>query len=142
MCVTCLTSFVCASSRMTHDSAKTRASAALLIVNARVQTGDPRRPWADAVLIVGDRIEAVGASAELRKRRTLDAAVIDAKGRTLRPSPADARLARGEPASLVLLARSVDDPAADRPDGSGRDDDVVFEVVGGRIVLDRDSLAG
>ena len=50
---------------------------ALAIVNARVWTGDARRPWADAVLVRGERIEAVGSSAEIKKRagavKTVDA---------------------------------------------------------------------
>lgn len=39
-----------------------------LLVNARVATGDPRRPWADAILFEGDRVVAIGSSAALRKR--------------------------------------------------------------------------
>lgn len=50
-----------------------------LIVNARVATGDPRRPWADAILLEGTRVIAVGQSAALRKRAG-DAAIIDGKG--------------------------------------------------------------
>lgn len=50
-----------------------------LIVNARVATGDPRRPWADAILLDGPRVIAIGQSAALRKRAA-DATVIDAKG--------------------------------------------------------------
>jgi predicted amidohydrolase YtcJ len=50
-----------------------------LIVNARIATDDPRRPWADAILLDGDRVIAVGQSAALRKRAG-DATVIDAKG--------------------------------------------------------------
>ena len=55
-----------------------------VIVNARVWTGDPRRPWADAVAIDGERIAAVGSSAEIRKLAG-DARVIDAKGAMLVP---------------------------------------------------------
>lgn len=50
-----------------------------LIVNARIATGDPRRPWADAMLLEGDRVIAVGSSAALRKRAP-QATAIDAKG--------------------------------------------------------------
>jgi predicted amidohydrolase YtcJ len=110
---------------------------ALLIVNARVRTADSARPWADAVLIVAGRIEAVGTSAELRKRRSRDVSVLDAKGRTLLPSSDGGRLARGQPASLVLLAHP--------PDGAEEGvqaTDVIFELSDGRIVHDRDSLAG
>ncbi len=50
-----------------------------LIVNARIATGDPRRPWADAILLEGATVIAMGASAALKKRAG-DAEVIDAKG--------------------------------------------------------------
>ncbi|MBX3173855.1 MAG: hypothetical protein KF709_05550 [Gemmatimonadaceae bacterium] len=50
-----------------------------LIVNARIATGDPRRPWADAMLIEDGRVLATGASAALRKRAQL-AEVVDAQG--------------------------------------------------------------
>jgi predicted amidohydrolase YtcJ len=63
----------------------------LAIVNARVWTGDARRPWADAVLIRGERIEAVGSSAEIRKR-TKDVRVIDAKGQLVTPGFIDAHV--------------------------------------------------
>ena len=65
--------------------------AALAIVNARVWTGDPRRPWADAVLVRGDRIEAVGSSAEVKKRAG-SARVVDAKGMMLAPGFVDAHV--------------------------------------------------
>lgn len=64
---------------------------ALAIVNARVWTGDASRPWADAVLVNGERIEAVGSSAEIRKRAK-DARVIDAKGRMVTPGFIDAHV--------------------------------------------------
>jgi predicted amidohydrolase YtcJ len=50
-----------------------------LIVNARIATGDPLRPWADALLAADGRVIAVGRSAELRKQAR-DAEVIDARG--------------------------------------------------------------
>ena len=63
----------------------------LLIVNAKVWTGDPRRPWADAVAIEGDRIAAVGSSAELRKRAG-DDRVIDAHGAMVTPGFIDSHV--------------------------------------------------
>ena len=64
----------------------------LAIVNARVWTGDARRPWADAVAISGDRITAVGSSAEIRKLATAGARVIDAKGAMVLPGFTDAHV--------------------------------------------------
>ena len=58
----------------------------LLVVNARVWTGDPRRPWADAVAVRGERLELVGSSAEVRKLDAMPGArVIDAGGAMLVP---------------------------------------------------------
>jgi predicted amidohydrolase YtcJ len=49
----------------------------LLLLNARVYTVDAQRPWAEAVAVKGDRIAAVGSTAELRalagpNTRTID----------------------------------------------------------------------
>ena len=65
---------------------------ALAIVNARVWTGDPARPWADAVLIRGERIEAVGSSAEVKKRAGTTVRTIDAKGMMVTPGFIDAHV--------------------------------------------------
>lgn len=64
----------------------------LAIVNARVWTGDPRRPWADAVAVRGDRIAAVGSSAEVRKMSLASTRVVDAKGQMLVPGFHDAHV--------------------------------------------------
>src|SRR5688572_5793654 len=52
----------------------------LAVVNARVWTGDERRPWADAVAVSGERIAAVGSSAEIRKLATAETRIVDAGG--------------------------------------------------------------
>jgi predicted amidohydrolase YtcJ len=66
----------------------------LAVVNARVWTGDPRRPWADAVAVRGERLAAVGSSAEVRKLAAGDARarVIDAGGAMLVPGFIDAHV--------------------------------------------------
>lgn len=63
----------------------------LAVVNARVWTGVQSRPWADAVAIAGDRIAAVGSSAEVRKLAG-SAQVIDAKGQMLVPGFIDSHV--------------------------------------------------
>lgn len=64
----------------------------LAIVNARVWTGDARRPWADAVAVTGDRISAVGSSAEIMKNVSQATRVVDAKGQMLVPGFIDSHV--------------------------------------------------
>jgi hypothetical protein len=113
------------------------APTALAIVNARVWTNDARRTWVDAVLVRGERILAVGSSAELRKRAGAGARIVDARGRLVMPSRPDGVLAADAVANLVIVERG--------PTGEPRvpadDSAVVFSLVEGRIELDRESLA-
>jgi predicted amidohydrolase YtcJ len=70
----------------------------LAIVNAKVWTGDPRRPSAEAVAISGDRIAGVGTSDEIRQlvagtdtvRAPME--LIDAGGQFLIPGFIDAHV--------------------------------------------------
>ena len=77
---------------MTSVSTTIEPTPTLAIVNARVWTGDERRPWADAVLVTGDRISAVGSSAEVRKAVRPMTRVIDANGAMLTPGFIDAHV--------------------------------------------------
>lgn len=63
----------------------------LAVVNARVWTGDARRPWADGIAVRGERIAAVGSSAEIRKLAR-DAEVIDAQGQMVVPGFIDSHV--------------------------------------------------
>ena len=66
----------------------------LAIVNARVWTANPKQPWASAVAVSGDRILAVGSSAEISKlsRATPSARVIDAAGGLVTPGFIDSHV--------------------------------------------------
>ena len=77
---------------MTSTSTTIAPTTTLAIVNARVWTGDPRRPWADAVAVTGDRISAVGSSAEIRKLASQATRVVDAGGRMLVPGFIDSHV--------------------------------------------------
>ena len=65
----------------------------LILLNGRVYTLDARAPWAEALAIAGERIAAVGTTAEVRKR-------------------AGAGDARDRPAGRVRLARLQRRPRA------------------------------
>jgi predicted amidohydrolase YtcJ len=64
----------------------------LAVVNVRAWTGDARRPWADAIAVTGDRIAAVGSSAEIRKLTPADARVIDGQGQMMVPGFIDTHI--------------------------------------------------
>lgn len=130
----------------------TTSDSSLAIVNARVWTGDARRPWADGMLVRGARIEAVGSSAEVKKRADGRARVVDA-GRMTVVAGTLARLARdgallaetrverlasGEPADFAILDRDIPrvTPASV---GEAR---VVLVVVGGQVVLGQADVTG
>lgn len=110
---------------------------ALAIVNARVWTNDPRRRWADAVLVREGRVVAVGSSAELRKRAGTGAAIVDARGWLVLPARAGDSLAAGAMATLMIAERAT----STEPPAPADDDAVAFELSEGRIVLDRHGLA-
>ena len=67
------------------------AAASLVLVNGRVWTGDPRRPDAEAVAISGDRISAVGSTAEL-KAQAANAEVVDLGGAFVAPGFIDSHM--------------------------------------------------
>ena len=65
-------------------------SADLVVVNARVWTGDPARPEATALAVVGERLVVVGTDAEARARAGGSTRIVDAGGRRLVPGFIDA----------------------------------------------------
>lgn len=67
-------------------------SADLVISNANVQTGDPNRPKAQSIAVIGDRIFAVGTDAEVRAIIGPKTRLIDAKGRLVVPGFNDAHV--------------------------------------------------
>lgn len=85
----CAVSLFSCNTRMTE-----RSDISLAILNARVWTANPRQPWATGIAIAGDRILAVGSSAEIAKlaRSSPTARVIDAKGGTITPGFIDAHV--------------------------------------------------
>ena len=63
----------------------------LAVVNGKIWTGDPSRPWAEALAVRDDRLVVIGSSDEVR-RVAGGARVIDAGGRLLTPGFNDAHV--------------------------------------------------
>ena len=63
----------------------------LALVNAKIWTGDSRRPWADALAVSGDTIVSVGSSAAIRKLAP-SATVLDAQGQFVVPGFVDSHV--------------------------------------------------
>src|SRR5262245_15306910 len=64
----------------------------LLLLNGHVYTVDSARPWAEAVAIAGDRIVAVGSTAELRRMAGPQTRVVDLHGSFVVPGFNDAHV--------------------------------------------------
>jgi predicted amidohydrolase YtcJ len=71
---------------------QTKPAADFIIDNARVWTVDASRPEADAVAVLGDRIVAVGSTAQVEAWRGPQTRVVDAGGRRLVPGFNDAHV--------------------------------------------------
>src|SRR3954468_4404928 len=67
-------------------------AADLTVTNARIWTGNPSRPWAQALAVKGDRIVAVGSGAEVAKLTGSATQVIDAKGQFVTPGFIDSHV--------------------------------------------------
>ncbi len=64
----------------------------IALCSTRIRTGDPSRPWAEALLVRDDRVVAVGSNDEIRAVRTGTAQVFELPGRLVMPGLVDAHL--------------------------------------------------
>src|SRR4029453_1062937 len=72
--------------------AQSKPAADLVVTNARVWTGDARRPEAEALAVIGERIVAVGSGAEGEALRGGEHGLGDAEGRRVLPGFNDAHV--------------------------------------------------
>src|SRR4051812_44909365 len=66
--------------------------ATLAVVNARVWTANPAKPWAEAVAASAENILAVGTTAEIQKLTNSKTRIIDAHGHMLVPGFIDSHV--------------------------------------------------
>src|SRR4051794_38052072 len=67
-------------------------AADLIVVNARIWTGDAKHPWAQAFAVNADRISAIGSTSRIRAMKSGATRVIDAGGRLIVPGFNDAHI--------------------------------------------------
>src|SRR5262245_6954725 len=77
----------------------------LILVGAKVLTGDSNQPAAEAVALSGERIRAVGPSAEIRRLAGPRTRVVDLRGRTVIAGLIDAHV------HLLNAPEVVDEPS-------------------------------
>jgi hypothetical protein len=80
----------------------------LILINGRVFTVEAGRPWAEAVAVTGERIAAVGTTAEIRKLAGPRTRVIDLKGAFVSPGFNDAHVHVDSTGALLVGANLLD----------------------------------
>jgi predicted amidohydrolase YtcJ len=84
------------------------AEPTIVLLSGKVFTGDTARPWAEAVAIEGDRISAVGTTAEIRALAGAHTQVIDLAGRVVIPGINDAHMHPGFAAPVFRTELGMD----------------------------------
>ena len=80
----------------------------LVLINGRVYTLDASRPWAEGLAITGDRIAAVGTTADMRKRAGPRTRTIDLAGAFVSPGFNDAHVHVDATGALLVGANLLD----------------------------------
>jgi predicted amidohydrolase YtcJ len=84
------------------------APADVVLVNGRVYTLDAARRWAEGLAIEGERIVAVGSSAEIRKLAGPKTRVVDLKGAFVSPGFNDAHVHMDATGALLVGVNLLD----------------------------------
>jgi len=80
----------------------------IVLVGGRVYTLDPSRPWAEGLAITGDRIAAVGTTAEIRRVAGPRTRLIDLKGAFVSPGFNDAHVHVDATGALLVGVNLLD----------------------------------
>ncbi len=77
---------------LTGCKSNSEGSATLAVINARIWTGDPIQPWAEAMAVNGEEILLVGTNQEVEKLSSKASKIIDAKGKIITPGFNDSHI--------------------------------------------------
>lgn len=93
--------------------ASAQQSPDLLLLNGRIFTADPSRPWAEAIAIQGNTIQAVGTTEELAGTGGRDTKAIDLEGLVVVPGLNEARAALPVPLDSFQMSTNSDSSMSD-----------------------------
>jgi len=77
---------------LTQAPTTTASPADLVLVSARIWTGDPARPEASALAVRAGRVVAIGSDAEIAPLRGPKTVVVEGRGRRVVPGLNDSHL--------------------------------------------------
>src|SRR3970040_500419 len=80
----------------------------LILINARIWTGDTARPRGEAPAVAGERLLAVGRNSEAERHRAATTRVVDAGGRFVTPGFIDNHTHFAQAGGLLLGANLLD----------------------------------
>lgn len=80
----------------------------LILVNGRIYTLDPQRPWAEAIATAGERILAVGSTADIRKLAGPRTRTIDMRGSFALPGFNDGHVHIDQTGALLVGVNLLD----------------------------------
>lgn len=85
-----------------------QGTADLILVNGRIYTLDPQRPWAEAIATEGERIRAVGSTADIRKLAGPRTRTIDLRGSFALPGFNDGHVHIDQTGALLVGVNLLD----------------------------------
>ena len=105
--------FLCGVVLMMGSAVGRPEQADLILLSAKIWTGDPARPSAEALAVRGGRIVAIGSSSEVARLRGPNTMMLDAKGRRVVPGFIDSHthMTMGGLNLLAVDLRKTKDPA-------------------------------
>jgi len=89
-------------------SACAAPSADTVLFNGKIFTSDSTHPWAEALIVRGERVIAVGTSVEIQTQAPESARRIDLAGRTVIPGLNDARLGLSDATTASVRVLGAD----------------------------------
>lgn len=113
---------------MAASCQREKPATTMIIKNAKIWTGNPEQPYAEAMAVAGDTIVAVGSNGEIMKYKVDSTSILDMKGKFIAPGFIDSHVhmlqggfnltsvqLRGAASPEEFISRIADFAAAQKP---------------------------